>query len=183
MVTIVFSHPWHGSFNNAILETIKTKLEKVKADYNVIDLNKDEFNPVLTEKDLAVYSKGLSTDPLIAKYQEIIRKTDEIVFVFPIWWGTVPAILKGFFDKVLLVNFSHNYENGWTPLLKINKGLLVTTSQSPTENYTNTIEGWFIQQTLNPVGISNVSCINNDETSYGSQEKREAFLEKVATMV
>ena len=52
------------------------------------------------EKALALYSQGKSIDPLVEKYQEILKKTDEIILIFPIWWSSMPAILKGFFDKI-----------------------------------------------------------------------------------
>ena len=85
MVTIVFSHPWHGSFNKAILDTITTKLTKDNKAYEVIDLQKDNFNANLTEAELAVFNKGEALDPLVHKYQDILKKTDEIIFIFPIY--------------------------------------------------------------------------------------------------
>ena len=112
MVTIVFSHPWHGSFNKAILDTITAKFEQQNKAYQVIDLPKDKFNPSFSEAELAVYNQGKAIDPLVLKYQEILKKSDEIIFIYPIWWGTMPAILKGFFDKVLLQGFAFSYENG-----------------------------------------------------------------------
>lgn len=182
MVTIIFGHPWHGSFNKAILDTITNKLEKEHKEYQVIDLNKDNFNPVLTEQDLKLYSKGQSSDPLVTKYQDILKKTDELVFIFPIWWGTMPAILKGFFDKVLLVNFSHNYENGWTPLLTVDKSIVITTTESPTENFSNEIENVYFNDMLLPVGIKNPTWLNNQGTSHGSNEQRVEFLKKVKNL-
>lgn len=38
----------------------------------------------------------------LVKAQELIRWADHLVFVYPIWWGTMPAVLKGFFDRVFL---------------------------------------------------------------------------------
>ncbi|MFT4169511.1 MAG: NAD(P)H-dependent oxidoreductase [Dysgonomonas sp.] len=183
MVTIVFSHPWHGSFNKAILDTITTKLTKDNKAYEVIDLQKDNFNANLTEAELAVFNKGEALDPLVHKYQDILKKTDEIIFIFPIWWGTAPAILKGFFDKVLLVNFAYNYENGWTPLLNISKGTVISTSQGATELFKNSIENVFIPNMLNSVGINNVTWLNNDNTSLGTDEHRKAFLNTVEKAV
>ena len=100
MKTIIFAHPWHGSFNKSILNSVTETLDKKKDEYTVIDLNKDKFNPVMTEEELALYSQGKSIDPLVEKYQEILKKTDEIILIFPIWWSSMPAILKGFFDKI-----------------------------------------------------------------------------------
>ncbi len=83
MTTIVFAHPWHGSFNKAILDVITTKFEKENKPYHVIDLNKDKFNPVFTEEELAVYNQGKALDPLITRYQQMIKESDEMIFIFP----------------------------------------------------------------------------------------------------
>ena len=183
MVTIVFSHPWHGSFNKAILDKITAKFDENGTSYNLIDLVKDGFNPSFSEQDLALYKKGETTDPLIHKYQKYIKESDEMIFIFPIWWSTMPADLKGFFDKVLLVNFSHNYQNGWTPLLKINKTTVVTTSQSPTANFKMAIEECFIKQMLYAVGINNATWLNCEQVGTGSREMREDFLTQVEQQV
>ncbi|WP_029903186.1 NAD(P)H-dependent oxidoreductase [Prevotella sp. 10(H)] len=179
MVTIVFSHPWHGSFNKAILDTITAKLAQVNRPYQVIDLYKDNFNPVFTEEELAVYNQGKALDPLITKYHEYIAKSDEMVFIFPNWWNTMPAILKGFFDKVLLKDFAFNYEGGFNPLLKIDKALVITTSEKPSPNFKNAIENGFIGDMLNPVGIRNAKWLTCEGTSKGTDEDRLNFLEKV----
>lgn len=178
MVTIILAHPWHGSFNKAILDTIVAKYENNNVAYQVIDLNKDNFNPVLTEGELALYSKGQYSDPLVGEYQAALKESDEAIFIFPIWWGTAPAILKGFLDKVLLVNFSHNYENGWTPLLTIKKTSFITTSQGATENFKAGVQDSLVAN-LASVGFGNPVWLNCEETSYGTQEHREEFLSKV----
>lgn len=184
MITIVFTHPWHGSFNKAILDEITSKYDKESKKYQIIDLPKDKFDPCFSEQEMAFYSKGKSVDPLVEKYQSFLKSSDEVIFIFPIWWGTMPAILKGFFDKVLLVNFSHNYDNGWTPLLtNIKKAIIITTSESPTVNFQNSIEGNFIPSMLNSVGITNTIWLNSENTSHGTSEMRKAFLKKVADQV
>ncbi|GAB6010559.1 NAD(P)H-dependent oxidoreductase [Viscerimonas tarda] len=179
MTTLVLAHPWHGSFNKAILDTITAKLDKQGKEYQVIDLNKDQFNPVMTEEELALYSAGGYLDPLVGKYQAILSQSAEMIFIFPIWWGTAPAILKGFFDKVLLKDFAFSYENGWTPLLKINKTTVITTSESPTEHFRLSIENNFIPLMLYSAGISNATWLNCDNTSNGTDEHRQEFLRKV----
>jgi putative NADPH-quinone reductase len=183
MTTIIFAHPWHGSFNRAILDTVAAKLDRQEKAYKVIDLNRDGFNPVMTENDLALYSKGQYTDALVGEYQAILGKTDELVIIFPVWWGTAPAILKGFFDKVLLRDFAFSYENGWTPLLNINKATVITTSESPTEHFRLSIEQVFIPSMLNAVGINNAVWLNCDQTSNGSDEHRLEFLKKIEEAV
>ncbi|GEO79449.1 NAD(P)H-dependent oxidoreductase [Companilactobacillus mindensis] len=135
MITIVYAHPWDGSFNHAVLEeTIKT-LKQNGQEYTLIDLNKDGFNPVLTESELSVYGKSGYKDPLVDKYIKILKATDKIVFVFPIWWIGAPAILKGFFDKVFLKDKIISFEN--PSMTKVKKALLLTTSELTTDALVN----------------------------------------------
>lgn len=183
MVTIVFSHPWHGSFNKAILDTITQKFEKENKPFHVIDLHKDNFNPVFTEEELAAYSQGKALDPLVFKYQEMIKKSDEMVFIFPNWWNTLPAILKGFFDKVLLKDFAFNYEGGFNPLLQIEKTTVITTSEKPSLYFKDVMEKGFIESMLTPVGIRNATWLSCEGTSKGSDENRKNFLRKVEETV
>jgi putative NADPH-quinone reductase len=183
MTTIIFSHPWHGSFNKAILDTITSLFDKANKAYQIIDLPKDGFNPAMSEAELAVYNKGKALDPLVTKYQEMVGNSDELIFIFPIWWGTMPAILKGFFDKVLLVDFAYNYEGGWNPLLDIRKTTVITTSESPTADFKLFVEDCFIRQMLHSVGIVNATWLNCEQTPSGTDEMRKAFLKKVETSV
>jgi NAD(P)H dehydrogenase (quinone) len=88
-----------------------------------IDLYKEKFNPVSypDEKD----SQAL-------EYQIRIRKADLIIIFHPVWWGTMPAILKGFCDKVFQSGFAYNYHSGFTHgLLGDKKAYIVAVSKSP----------------------------------------------------
>lgn len=183
MVTIVFSHPWHGSFNKAILDTITSKFEQENKAYQVIDLTKDGFNPSFSEAELAVYNQGKAIDPLVLKYQEMLKNSGEIIFMYPIWWGTMPAILKGFFDKVLLQGFAFSYENGWTPLLKIGRTTVITTSESAGETFKPFVQNYFIPNMLYSVGINNATWLNCEHTSTGTDEMRKDFLKKAEAAV
>ena len=105
--TIILAHPWHGSFNKAIMDTTVEQFKKMKKEYQIIDLNKENFDPVLREEELSLYSKGEFKDDLVKKYQMMLKDSDELVFIFPIWWFDLPAILKGFIDKVMLKNYAY----------------------------------------------------------------------------
>lgn len=182
MTTIVFAHPWHGSFNKTILNTIVAKCEKDNRPYQVIDLQNDKFNASFSEEDLSVYNGGKSLDPLVEKYQKMIAASNEIIFIFPIWWATMPAILKGFFDKVMLVNFAFSYENGWTPLLKIDKSTVITTSANKTEMFRSSIEDNFIGMMLSAIGINNTTWLNCENIVDGGDEYRADFLKKIESI-
>ena len=183
--TIVLAHPWHGSFNKAIVDTIVEELDNRKKPYQIIDLNKDGFNPTLLESDLALYSKGQTNDPMVREYQTHLSESNELVFVFPIWWYGMPAILKGFFDKVMLKNFAYEETStGLKGLLKhIKRTSLLTTSEAPTWYVKfmagNPIKGTLIHRSLKGMGLKNVVWINSDMTTTGKDSRRRAYLARV----
>ena len=185
MTTIVLAHPWHGSFNKAIFDEVIESLENKGKTYQIIDLNKEGFNPVMTESELALFSKGKYSDPLVGKYQEILKITDELIFIFPIWWFNIPAILKGFFDKIMLKNFAYKEVNlGLQGLLThIQKTTVITTSNSPKIYIQlfggNPIKGGLIKRVFKDLGIRNVSWFHCGDTKKEALNKRKAFIEKV----
>lgn len=185
MTTIIFAHPWHGSLNKSILESVIEGLEKTKKEYKVIDLNKDGFNPIMTQEELALFSKGEFLDPLVGKYQDILKQTDELIFVFPIWWYNTPAILKGFFDKVMLKKFAYVESSTGLEgqLTNIKKATVITTSNSPKWyiRYVagNPIKGVLINTTLKGIGIKNAKWLHCGDTKKEKLEKRTKFLENL----
>lgn len=183
--TIIFAHPWHGSFNKAILDVVTRELDKKEKAYQLIDLNRDNFNPVMQESELALYSKGQSTDPLVAKYQRILEGTDELIFIFPIWWYNIPAILKGFVDKVMLKDFAYTQTKIRLKgkLTHITKTTIFTTSESPTVVINlqkgNPINGVFIKGALKGIGLRNIRWFNCEMITTVSPKKREKYLKKI----
>ncbi len=185
MTTIVYSHPWEGSFNRAILDGIVKKLREEKRPHQVMNLVADGFNPTMNVTDLALYNRGKAAEPIVAKYGEMLQGTDELIIIFPIWWGMMPAIFKGFIDKVLLksVAYSYSEEGTMIPGFDIRRALLITTSQSPTELNRHFIEKQLIGYILNSVGITGVEWLNCEKTSHGSRENRVRFLKTVISKV
>lgn len=186
--TIILSHPWHGSYNKAILDAIVKRLENKSEPYQIIDLNKDNFNPVLNEQELALFSKGQHLDPLVGKYQKMLQETKTLVMIFPIWWGTTPAILKGFFDKVFLKDFAYKDDQGKLAgmLDNIEKSYIITTSETPNEYlknyYGNIVENQVINTTLQLVGIQNNVWLNKDVTKGGGDKSRQEFLDQITKL-
>ena len=185
MKTIVFAHPWNGSFNKAILDKVVEKLDETKQKYTIIDLNKDKFNPVMTEEELFLYSQGKSIDPLVEKYQKILKNTDELILVFPIWWMSMPAILKGFFDKVMLRGFAYESgKYGIKGLLPIKSAKMITTAEAP--KFLLNITGFGItmkKANLGGIGIKSTKWIHYSLRAKGKDEDRKKFLEKVKEFV
>ena len=132
---IVYAHPNPKSFNHAELEVIEQALKEAGHETRVRDLYAQNFNPVLAAPDFEAMAKGeLPSD--ILQEQEHIKWADALVFVHPVWWASMPAMLKGYIDRVFLKGFAYDYgENGVIPLLKGKKAYAFCTTGTPSDIY------------------------------------------------
>ena len=89
---IVFNHPYRGSYCNAILEAVSKGLRKGQHEIDLIHLDKDGFNPVMSEADLKAFVAHQPIDPQVISYGERVKKADHLIFIFPIWWDIMPAM-------------------------------------------------------------------------------------------
>lgn len=106
---IIYNHPYEGSYNHAILESVVKGISRAQGKYEVIDLDKENFNPVMTSADLLGFVKHQAVDPIAISYAEKIKEADYLVFIFPIWWEMMPALTKGFIDKVIYPGLTYDY--------------------------------------------------------------------------
>jgi NAD(P)H dehydrogenase (quinone) len=131
MITIIYAHPNRDSFNGSILDSVKLVLDKINAEYNIIDLNKERFDPIMHADELYT-KKPYKTGKQARKYQKIISDSDRLIFIYPSWWNNMPAILKGFIDKVFVREFAFIFKKGLpVGLLKGKKALVITTTGAP----------------------------------------------------
>jgi NAD(P)H dehydrogenase (quinone) len=132
---IIYAHPDPKSFNHAILETISEELKKKKREFKVRDLYKIGFNPLLSVKDLSAMQDGAIPKD-IKKEQNYISKADTLIFISPIWWSAMPAILKGYIDRIFSLKFAYDItEDGVIGLLKGKKVFIVSTTGASKEDY------------------------------------------------
>lgn len=181
MITIVYCHPYDKSFNHSILDAVTKELTDNGREFQVINLYNEHFDPVLGVSDLALYSHGGTTSDQVKHYDEILRKTSHIIFIFPIWWGMMPAMLKGFFDKTFLkgIVYETSPEGSLMPCLSIDRTTVITTSQQSTDVMAPFIDGYLKPLVFETVGMNQVEWFNCDQTSSGSPEHRAAFLAEV----
>ncbi|WP_179343404.1 NAD(P)H-dependent oxidoreductase [Winogradskyella ursingii] len=132
---IIYAHPNENSFNHAILKRITEVLKKASVETTVSDLYKINFNPVLSTIDIQSRKNGeLANDVKIE--QEKVSKADWIFVVYPVWWTQMPAILKGYIDRVFSPKFAFDYgENGLIKLLKGRKAAIFSTFGHPDKYY------------------------------------------------
>lgn len=185
MTTIVFCHPLTQSFNHRILESITKALSDEGREYDVINLYGENFNPVLDSTELANIGSGRPADEKSREYGETLRKSQQVIFIFPIWWGAMPAMLKGFIDKTFVkgVVYDTTPEGAIMPCLDIEKTTIVTTSDADSELFGNYIMGYFTPMTLTAVGMNSVQWFNLDHISRKTDAQREEFIGEVLRYV
>ena len=97
---IIYAHPNHNGHCGHVLKEIKKELASKEIEYEILDLYKLNYDPVLKQKEH--YTSGnyhLAEETL--GFQKLIKKERRFIFIYPIWWNGTPAILKGFFDRTL----------------------------------------------------------------------------------
>ena len=114
---IVYAHPNSGSLNHFFKQTVLESLQESGEEIAVRDLNEINFNPVLSLEDINGQRMGTVADDVKTE-QDFITWADRIIFIYPIWWTGMPAIMKGYIDRVFSYGFAYRYDQG------IQKGLL-----------------------------------------------------------
>ena len=104
---IIFAHPNVDSFNHAILECVVNKLNSLGESVEVRDLYVMNFNPCYDVADYRSRESGELPRDIKAE-QDYIINSDKITFISPIWWSSVPAIMKGYFDRVFTEDFAYS---------------------------------------------------------------------------
>lgn len=114
---IIYAHPNPNSLNGLLKNTVAELLKKNSNEVVVRDLYQLNFNPTLSLDDMAGQLKGIVADD-VKQEQEFISWADCITFIYPIWWTGLPAIMKGYIDRVFSYGFAYRYDKG------VQKGLL-----------------------------------------------------------
>ena len=190
---IVYYHPYEGSYCHAILEAVKVGLKKGGHPHKTIDLLRDAFDPVMHEKDLkafVVYGRTgditqSDVDPLVLHYKKKLEWAERIVMIFPIWWMNVPAMMKGFIDKVIFPGVAYNMEGAEmvSRLHSFKQVTIISTMNTPADIYrdqfNNSLEGSLVKGTFNQIGIHDVEWISINMVKQSGREKREVWLEEI----
>ena len=181
-ILVVYAYPNKNGLNHAIKNTVLRNID-VSHTVRVIDLYTEEFNPVLYF-DKEVQRRNLYLDKETENYRKLIKQADLLIFIFPIWWSSMPAILKGFIDRVFAKGFAYNYK-GISPigLLKGKQAWIITTHDSPA------LYAKFIQkdygrilskQILKMCGIRTKRQDSLPFIRESNEKKRQNFLKKIA---
>ena len=99
-VHVVFAHPSPASFAGAVRDQVVRSLAEQGHEVDPLDLYAAGFDPVLAPAEWAAHVKGEANLAGVAAEVDRLRKADGLVLIFPTWWFGLPAILKGWLDRV-----------------------------------------------------------------------------------
>ena len=183
-ILIIYTYPNHESLNGNILDSFQQNISS-KHTVRIFDLYQENFNPVLYF-DKEHRRRDLQYSVETKSYREAITWSDHIVFIFPIWWSGMPAILKGFIDRVFAQNFSYSYSTKKiTPnkLLKGKTAAIIVTHDTPyliskiiQKDYGQVLKTQILK---NMCGIQVTKFYSLANIRKSSLKKREKFLRKV----
>lgn len=181
-ILIINGHPNKDSFNFGIVAAYKKGALASQAEVKEIVVSALQFSPNLKFG----YQKRTDLEPDLLDAWEKIKWADHLIWVHPVWWGGLPAITKGFIDRLFLPGFAFQYrENSvwWDKLLVGKTAHIITTLDQPSWYY------WFAfgrpsvnqlkKSTLEFCGIKPVKVTYIAVIKGSKEETRKKWLEKV----
>lgn len=181
-ILIINGHPDKESFNYSLAEAYRRGAENSNAEVRFIHLGELEFNLNLQFG----YRKRTELEPDLIMAQESIKWANHLVWVFPVWWGSVPALMKGFLDRVLLPGFAFKKRDGsvwWDKFMTGKSSRIISTMDQPTWYYRylngRPSHNAMKKLTLNFIGIRKVRITSIGPLRLSKPEFRENWLQKV----
>ena len=180
-ILIINGHPNKDSFNFGIAAAYKKGVLSTGTEVKEIVIANLDFNPNLQFG----YQKRTELEPDLLEAWNKIQWADHLVWIHPVWWGGLPAITKGFIDRLFLPGFAFQYrENShfWDKLLKGKTAHIITTLDQPGFFYRLVFHRPSVNQLrrsvlkfcgISPVKVSYVGIIRNS-----TPEMRKKWLEK-----
>jgi NAD(P)H dehydrogenase (quinone) len=178
---IILGHPDKKSLCSALADNYEKGACEKGGELKRINLSELNFNPILRNS----YKSNQNLESDLVEAQSLIKWANHIVIVYPIWWGSTPALLKGFLDRVFLPDFAFKHRknsNGWDKLLTGKSARLIVTSNAPVWslylNYLNPGVHMMKKAVLEYCGISPVSVMSFGSIREASEKRIEGLLYK-----
>jgi len=184
MKTLVFTaQPSSKGFVHSLASQYSGTKNNTELQSEIINLYDEEYQmPFLTFENV----RDIELSDTVKKLQDKIAEADELVFVFPLWWGSMPAILKNFFDNVFSSGFAFTYEKGRAqPLLKGKTAKIIVTYDAPSWVY------WFFpfpikklitKNILKFCGIKTTDFLDFGSIGKANEKKKNKILETITKL-
>ena len=181
-ILVILGQPASESFCGALANSYVEGAKAAGNEVQQIALGNLSFDPVLHNG----YATIQALEPDLVAAQAAITWAQHIVLVYPIWWGAMPALLKGFIDRLFLPGFAFNYREGsqfWDRLLSGRSAHLLVTMDTPPWYFRwiyrmpghNQMKRTILEFSgIKPVSVSSFGPIKGS-----TQKKRERWLGQV----
>ncbi len=189
---IVHCHPLTDSYNHALFRAIVETLEAGGHDVVATDLYRAGFDPVMSAAERRSYFQPAYDASAVAELTALLRRIDGVIFCFPQWWFSMPALLKGYIDRVWApgIAFAHDPAAGrLRPLLTHIEVFGVVTSYGSPWWVTRLVAGdpgrKVLMRALKPMcgrGVRSFYLAHYD-MDRSTARSREAFLAQVRARV
>ena len=181
-ILIINGHPDKESFCTALAGAYKKGAQSSGAEVKEIIVADLQFNPNLQFG----YRKRTELEPDLLEAREMIKWADHLVWVYPVWWASFPAILKGFIDRVFLPSFAFKKREGsllWDKYLKGRSARIISTLDQPVWYYwliNRRPSYWAMKKNiLNFCGITPVKATTIGPIRLSKASFRQRWLEKI----
>jgi putative NADPH-quinone reductase len=185
-IYVLLAHPDTDSFNGALADAYCAAALAAGHEVRRQNLGELAFDPILHHGYRRV--QPLENDLIAA--QANLSWCERWVIFYPVWWGNVPALLKGFFDRTLYSEFAYRYHDDdpfWEKLLKGRQGHIVTTSDAPSIwlaiQYRNADLNAVRRATMEFCGVAPVRVTRIDRVKYLDAAARQDWLARIARTV
>ncbi len=127
-IFILLGHPDEDSFNCTLADEYQRGAEEAGHEVRRVNISDMSFDPILHHG----YRLKQELEPDLLSFQEDVNWCDHFVIFYPSWWSTMPALLKGLFDRVWLPGFAYKFTSdfSWEKLLKGKSATMVITSDT-----------------------------------------------------
>ncbi|MEH6538254.1 MAG: NAD(P)H-dependent oxidoreductase [Psychroserpens sp.] len=181
-VLIINGHPDKQSYNYALSEAYKNGASKTSAIIDTINISDLDFNPNLSFG----YRQRTELEPDLKEAIDKIKKAEHIVWVFPLWWAGLPALMKGFIDRTFLPGITFEFIEGKAAPIGLLKGktsrIIITTDTPKWYDYIvmkRPILKQFKKGTLEYCGIGPVKVTYISPIISSTLDARKKWLKKV----
>ncbi|MDA3939951.1 MAG: NAD(P)H-dependent oxidoreductase [Spirochaetia bacterium] len=177
---IIMAHPDKRSFNSSIAKTIRDYIIKSGNGVILHDLYEENFNPILSAEEI---NRKFSFDENIQRYSIELSEADHIIFIHPDWWGQMPAILKGWLDRVFRQGTAFEYDG---PDFEDKEKIALLTGKLATVIITTDrdpeimlIEKIWQKDILSYCGIDDAGVLIHFKARTSGSKERDLFIERI----
>ena len=181
-ILVILGQPQRHSYGGALMKAYTDGARTAGAEVKELYLGELKFDPLATP----TLTHPTELEPDLESAQEAIKWADHLVFVYPIWWGTIPALLKSFIERTFLPGFAVNFREHsiwWDKLLTGKSARLIVTLNTPSWFYRwvlgrpghSTMKKTILEFCgVKPVRITEIGPIKGS-----TEEKRKGWIEQV----